>query len=534
MQEFRDIATAGSIALHGLYTYTETIDEAVIPTVAEIDVQIQGLHVLVHGLLIRHVLFLKDNYFGAHNSFVTLDEFRDRMRSDIEQEDNSPPELPDIDEEPFEFVFGVELRDFLVELPDNFYMAEQKRVLACRSVEVCGRNSADFGQIQIDTVAVIMRGSNKDQQVENFLGDGHIAVDSITAVSNRLYGPGALAKTYISDWRIKIGDVSGEITPKFIDGLEAMKQSFVYGFLDCDNSLLNDPNPLSSSDPDLTVAQLDVQSLNLVIWAQNKAALQVRLCGGIHIRYDTLVNELYSSRAIVTIPAIEQVLVKYNASPYDYIDDEDLTGQKTWSRVQSLSTSVTVSIVSKTPQWEAKQREQLRFLAAQDIMTGRCEYLYRDDIFEGIINHRQPRFREDMVYDLPFEMGDFEDPDIVHDDEKIKNDDLQNAFTEFRKCGTPDSFCWVESEKNLNRKFLDSKKVGSFVSTETRQSLFGDSTHCRIPATFSLEKLEESFYQVQDSAKRFTAIDLTSPLLIKTSVEAVVCLPFFVLEQVMF
>lgn len=77
-------AVAVNISIDGTYEAYSTVDILRHIESCNLHLKINGATVKMFGTLIRYVLILKDNYFGAWNNFSTIDEYR-RHRSNHQE-----------------------------------------------------------------------------------------------------------------------------------------------------------------------------------------------------------------------------------------------------------------------------------------------------------------------------------------------------------------------------------------------------------------------------------------------------------------
>ncbi|KAJ8122662.1 hypothetical protein ONZ43_g1197 [Nemania bipapillata] len=77
----KDIGNLEKLVVDGKYYYNTTTSPANTDTLV-LDVTAQSLKLYLYGFLIRYFLLLKDNYFGDHVHFKTLDEYQHSLRVD--------------------------------------------------------------------------------------------------------------------------------------------------------------------------------------------------------------------------------------------------------------------------------------------------------------------------------------------------------------------------------------------------------------------------------------------------------------------
>jgi hypothetical protein len=98
------------------------------------------------GFFVRYFLFLKNNYFGYWNHFITMQQYKDRKArqrhqyepkeplqndagANIEDDENKEVSLKQTNA--FELSLGMELEDVVAFLPLHLYSSKQKVCMKC-------------------------------------------------------------------------------------------------------------------------------------------------------------------------------------------------------------------------------------------------------------------------------------------------------------------------------------------------------------------------------------------------------------------
>jgi hypothetical protein len=221
--------------------------------------------------------------------------------------------------------------------------------------------------------------------------------------SHQLYGCSKGSPTYVSNTKLILDSITGECGTAFVIGAFRAIRALMFSFADCDNSI-DVPNT-ANSDLGLSATQVDVTCLKLHFWAGGNTVFLVKLLEGMHMKSDSLVNILYSSRSVWNCPSIEAIVLSR--------EEKHL-----WQEVVSAEFSAQSHSIMKHSNWIQKKEKQLQYIAQEDAETRRCTPLYEDElgitvddngmIIESVLNMIlclvQPlRFRNDAMFELPFE-----------------------------------------------------------------------------------------------------------------------------------
>lgn len=109
--------------LKGSYEFFGNNSPGLIDTLT-LDIDGEGLELALHGFLIRYFLILKDNYFGEHLHFKTLEEWQAQERARAHGQP-LPPSAPFVKSNDLDVILRVRAKDLAVLLPKHLYDAKQ-------------------------------------------------------------------------------------------------------------------------------------------------------------------------------------------------------------------------------------------------------------------------------------------------------------------------------------------------------------------------------------------------------------------------
>jgi hypothetical protein len=114
-------------------------------------------------------------------------------------------------------------------------------------------------------------------------------------------GPQPKKLTYLADWQISLGAISGECPFGFLSGLGSAIQVFLFHLKDRDNRLAN--QLFGVSFPDYTCVTIELGKISLSIWCNGTCT--VLNVDGLSFFTDNFATEDYYDRTVITIPGLQ-------------------------------------------------------------------------------------------------------------------------------------------------------------------------------------------------------------------------------------
>lgn len=201
----------------------------------------------------------------------------------------------------------------------------------------------------------------------------------INILANRLFGPMPRTSTYVCIWELNIGAIKGRMP--IVDGkiILACLDAFIINFSDPldapapDFALPVDPDSerkgsfphfISADIMAVTFVKLGLDSLDLTCTVDS-VAFQALLPQGVQLDSNDLCGKTYRNVRSIRVPTIQvRLLQKYGRHGH-------------WIETGSCSLDVATDVYARPPGWEKSGEAQRAFIAAQDELTRRTEYLYQ-------------------------------------------------------------------------------------------------------------------------------------------------------------
>ncbi|KAI8820653.1 uncharacterized protein EV422DRAFT_58087 [Fimicolochytrium jonesii] len=393
----REIGVVGQFGIDGNYLYHRAFDPRSVDSLI-MNIETSGVQATMFGFLISHVLFLKENYMGDHNSFITSDEYRSRLADPIKTETNSlKQEAAREKSNLFEAHIVGRFRELVAILPANLYCIDNVTIMKIAEIQVENRNTTHYNDLQVTFRPVqVLRGVAKDGDYHPYPDSTRNAlhIQDITIRGHRLFGLPPKALVYAVDWRISCGDIAGDLQPTALSALQSSLKSFVFHYADVDNSLAG-----SVALPDVTTILVTVGSVQVSVIGPGSVST-LALPKGLRLQYDNYACQTWVGRTFIEVPAIALRCLA-NTSDQDSLGTAADGG--VWVEVFKLTTAMSMCNYDQIPDWEDLQKLQMAFVKSQDEPTKRCTFLYENpEVHQRGATRRQANRTNEPDKWLPF------------------------------------------------------------------------------------------------------------------------------------
>ncbi|KAI8885811.1 hypothetical protein K501DRAFT_331672 [Backusella circina FSU 941] len=426
-EEDSNVAVIRSVILDGSYENYSTVDIMRHIESCNLHFKINGVTVKLFGSVIRYVLILKDNYFGAWSNFSTIDEHR-RYKQNygefLEQKQKKQDAKGESD--PFEVYLLLELDDGVLLLPENLYDYSRYTQVELQELQLELRNLDPYLDLYITSSPLtISRDNSSSLQTRDSFYRTRIArdtknflyIDSLNIYAHRLCGPAPQCSTYVCHWDFDVGKISGEIKPSFLLGIASFGQTFAYNMIDEDNAV---PQKLESNDlPDVTFLKFHIQEIDVCLMSMTSAT-NINLENGILLELDNLINEKYTNRISLKIPTI---VTRCLANPDISTNAEN---EYPWVEVAKVDLGLNMTLFRQTSKWRLAREDQQNFLRTQDEITRRCVRLYESDDSASQTSRSTSASVNDhligVIYAPPYRVfmsGKVDDKSSMHDSSSV-------------------------------------------------------------------------------------------------------------------
>ena len=383
-----NIGTLEKLAVDARYHYNTTTSPANTDTLV-LDVTAQSPTFYLYGFLIRYFLLLKDNYFGDHVHFKTLDEYQQTLRIDHHGPDaqatNRPPPKKSND---LDVMLSIRADDPRIMLPANLYSAKRHIAIEAASLAVDLRFTNYY--MDLDLCFTPLSLSLGDENVgaaglASFASKTQLFIDGLAVYGHRLFGLPPTEPTYLCNWDLNIGAVTGECSAEFMSTLVQGGRAFGFSFDDDENALL--PPTIVY---DVTFLRVYVDSVHIWLHVEDSAFLFSTEAVTIH--YNDWARTHYSRRADISIPHVELSCIqsegveKHNSGLQPLVETD-----------LSLRTNLQFALVGRKYDFANVRQLQQELVRRHDQRTHRTDFL----IIPGLLDDFQPDFVEGIAQSVP-------------------------------------------------------------------------------------------------------------------------------------
>ena len=364
----KEVGRLENLVVDGAYHYNATTSPANTDTLI-LNVSGQSPMVPLHGFVIRYYLKIKDNYFGDDIHFTTMEEYQDMLRlkkGDLDAElANKPPPKKSND---LDVILSIRADDPKVLLPTHLYSS--KRHIQIDSPSLCLDLRFTNYYMDLDLVVAPLNLSlgNTESGAETPMSatsSTQMFIDGLQIYGHRLFGLPPTEPTYMCNWDLSVGALTGECTTEFLTSLSSAAQALAFTFDDDENALVTFSSILVY---DVTFLRVFVRSVRL--WMHVEDAAFLFSTGAIDVNYNDWARSHYSRRADIAIPDIR----------LSCLNPESATRHKSRSQhaVEAdalVETSVRVAIIGRKADFSRERKLQQDLVRKHDQRTQRTPFL---------------------------------------------------------------------------------------------------------------------------------------------------------------
>ncbi|KAI0165642.1 putative fermentation associated protein [Xylariaceae sp. FL1272] len=386
----KDVGHLENLVVDGRYYSNATVSPANTDTLL-LDIVGQSPTFQLHGFLIRYFLQLKDNYFGDHVHFKTLDEYQQGLRLNEQIPDaelsNKPPSKKSDD---LDVMLSIRMDDPKVILPANLYTAKRSVPIEAASLAIDLRFTNYY--MDLDLCFSPLSLSLDDSDDENMSPTSvtsrtQMFIDGLAIYGHRLFGLPPSEPTYLCNWDLNIGAITGETSAAFLTALAQGGKAFGFSLDDDENALIPYSSIVSN---DITFLRVYVDSIQLWLHVEESAFL----CSlsSLEVTYNDWARSHYSRRADIKLPHLEvscvesEATARYNSRLKPSVQADLL-----------FRTNLHFALIGRKYDF-AKEREiQQRLVQRHDQRTHRTGFL----LIPGVLDDGKPDVVDPLAQSVP-------------------------------------------------------------------------------------------------------------------------------------
>ncbi|KAI0438310.1 hypothetical protein F4803DRAFT_102654 [Xylaria telfairii] len=371
----KDIGNLEKLLIDGNYHYNTITSPANTDTLV-LDVAAQSPTFYLYGFLIRYFLLLKDNYFGDHVHFKTLDEYQHALRVDAQGPNaglaNRPPPKKSND---LDVMLTIRADDPRIILPANLYSTRRHIPIEAASLAVDLRFTNYYMDLDLwFTPLSLSMGDEEGGAVSptSFASKTQLFIDGFSVYGHRLFGLPPSEPTYLCNWDLTIGAITGECSAEFLTALIQGGKAFGFSLDDDENALIS-----PAVVYDVTFLRVYVESAH--VWLHVEESAFLFSSGHIQVHYNDWARTHYSKRADVSIPRLE----------FSCIQSESVArhNSKLKSHAEAnifFRTDFHFALVGRKYDFANMRQLQQELVRRQDQRTHRTDFLLMLDLLDDL------------------------------------------------------------------------------------------------------------------------------------------------------
>ncbi|OTB19666.1 hypothetical protein K445DRAFT_313445 [Daldinia sp. EC12] len=375
----KDIGQLESLTVQGSYHYNATTSAANTDTLV-LDVSGQSLTAYIYGFLVRYFLQMKDNYFGDNIHFKTLDEHQEALRAKVTDPDAQPKDRPphkksnDLD-----VILSIRADDPRVFLPANMYSAKRYISIEAASLALDLRFTNYYMDLDLCLSPLSLSLGGEEEGATSpmsAMSSTQLFIDGLDIHGHRLFGLPPIEPTYLCNWDMKAGSITGDCSTDFLTTLIRAGKAFGFTLDDDENALI----PYSSIIVyDVTFLRVFVESVQ--VWVHVDEAAFLFSTAAINVQFNDWARTHYSRRADIKVPNLEiacvnsELATRYRSRPRSHVDTDVF-----------LRTNVHFALIGRKYDFAQERLLQQELVRRHDQRTHRTDFL----LLPGVLNDFAP------------------------------------------------------------------------------------------------------------------------------------------------
>jgi hypothetical protein len=353
--------------------------------VLRFDIWASGLNLRAHGQLVRQFISLKENYFGDYIHFKTLEEFQ-HAGDDLEQANAKtaslpPPKTPN----EMDVILCIVVEDSTVMFPTNLYASEEyvRADLPLANLDLRIVSYYLDMTLNLSPISFLTGASVKDEEdsTTEAASNTQIYISHVDLHGHRCFGLPPNEPSYLSQWDIDVGTLTGECSSRFIHDLALAGRALVFAFQDRENAL-----PLSSPNVFRDIAFVHVRTDIIRLWMHIGKDALLLAADPISVDTNDWARGLFSQRINVLAPLVTVACVDARSASRHRLPKGRRVPVRTFAFLQ---TGAAVDVTIRKLHFDDERRQQQAHLRKHDQRTNRTPFLKlgKDELPAGYVDN---------------------------------------------------------------------------------------------------------------------------------------------------
>ncbi|KAF1827428.1 uncharacterized protein K489DRAFT_311206 [Dissoconium aciculare CBS 342.82] len=369
------IATLPKLTLKGSFDSNQDTSST-LTDVLRLDLVGTGLSLMTHGFVVRRFLNLQENYFGDYLHFKTLEEFQD-AGEDFEPAiaNVETPQKPKAANE-LDVILAIVAEDVILMVPTNLYSGRScvraELPLADLDLRITSYY-LDMG-LNLSPLSILSGPSgdlDDDDSTAKSESAAQIYLAGLDLRGHRAFGLPPKEPTYISEWDVHVGELTGELSDSFFRDLTTAGRVFAFSFEDGENVL---PIPTQATVDDVTFVRARTDVVRLWLHSERDAILLEM--DPVQVETSDWASGMFSQKIAVQAPRV--VVACIDAEKVSRTRGREIRK----SKVQTyafVETGIELKVANRKSHFDIARKCQQSHLRSSDRRTNRGSFLLRPD-----------------------------------------------------------------------------------------------------------------------------------------------------------
>jgi hypothetical protein len=332
-----------------------------------------GLSLKAYGFLIRHLINVKENYFGDYLHFKTLEEFQD-AGNDLNEANEKTVSLPKPQTaNEMDVILCITAEDATVMLPTNLYSAEEFVRVDVRHGAIDLRLTSYYMDLAINfsPISFLLGSASGDpDSPSGTTSNTQLYIHHVDLNGHRAFGLPPNEPAYAASWTVDVGAITGELQSNFVHHMTLAAKALAFTFPDGENAL-----PLETPNIFYEVTFLQLRTDILRVWVHTGNEAFLISTDPVSVDFNDWSDTKFSERVSVLVPNLTVACVDGKSAARHRVRKHRRQPVRTYAFIQ---TSVALNVIGRKRQLEDELKKQQAFLHNNDKRTGRMPFLERN------------------------------------------------------------------------------------------------------------------------------------------------------------
>jgi len=332
-----------------------------------------GLSLKAYGFLVRHLINVKENYFGDYLHFKTLEEFQD-AGNDINESNENTASLPKPQTaNEMDVILCITAEDATVLFPTNLYSAEEFVRVDVQHGAIDLRLTSYYMDLAINFSPInCLQGSSSGDADSpgDTTSNTQLYIHHVDLNGHRAFGLPPDEPAYAASWTVDVGAITGELQSSFVHDLALAAKALAFTFPDGENAL-----PLESPNIFYEVTFLQLRTDIVRVWVHAGKDAFLISTDPVSVDFNDWADTRFSERVSVLVPNLTVACVDGKSAYRNRTRKQRRHPVRTYAFIQ---TSVALNVIGRKMHHEEELKKQQAYLHNNDKRTGRMPFLQRN------------------------------------------------------------------------------------------------------------------------------------------------------------